>query len=421
MTPTATSYSSINSDRHVLRDLVKQYLDVCSRPDQAEKRERWKGIHALDSTEPAVLVRPFLMMHEVDELRELRCDNPELRGVEQRLRRDLFVSRINDDTVFEPFLRIGAVHENAGCDRWGVPLKQRVTGEHAADNMYDDPPLKALEDIKKLCRVRDSINERATAERLARVQDMIGDLIAIDVDRHPLYGNGKALYLIPDLMLLRGMMQVMLDMHDNPAWLHRVLAYMRDTVLESIEQAEQAGDWRLADSKNQAMPYARELPDPAPNTPAPMDQLWGFFHAQEYTLISPAMHDEFALQYQMPLMAKFGLTAYGCCEDLTEKIDMLRQVPNLRRIAVTPRADVVKCAERIGRDYAISWRPNPANMISCGFDEAKITHELRTGVKALQGLHYDITLKDVITVEHDMTRLPRWVELTRHVIDEVSN
>ncbi|GAI58840.1 unnamed protein product [marine sediment metagenome] len=48
---------------------------------------------------------------------------------------------------------------------------------------------------------------------------------------------------------------------------------------------------------------------------------------------------------------KFGLVAYGCCEDLTYKVDMLRQIPNLRRIAVPPFADAAKCAEQIGRDY----------------------------------------------------------------------
>ncbi len=41
---------------------------------------------------------------------------------------------------------------------------------------------------------------------------------------------------------------------------------------------------------------------------------------------------------------------------------MLRQFPNLRNIVVTPRADVRRCAEQIGTDYVISWRPNPADM-----------------------------------------------------------
>ncbi|NLL83506.1 MAG: hypothetical protein GX230_04610, partial [Lentisphaerae bacterium] len=41
---------------------------------------------------------------------------------------------------------------------------------------------------------------------------------------------------------------------------------------------------------------------------------------------------------------KFGLVHYGCCEDLGEKIGMLRQLKNLRSIAVTPVANVRHCA-----------------------------------------------------------------------------
>ena len=47
--------------------------------------------------------------------------------------------------------------------------------------------------------------------------------------------------------------------------------------------------------------------DPAPNRgPVRRADLWTFVAAQEFTLISPAMHDEFLLQYQLPIMSKFG-------------------------------------------------------------------------------------------------------------------
>ena len=45
--------------------------------------------------------------------------------------------------------------------------------------------------------------------------------------------------------------------------------------------------------------------------------------------------------------APFGLNAYCCCEDLTNKIDYSFEIPNLRRISISPWADVDKCAERL--------------------------------------------------------------------------
>jgi hypothetical protein len=128
------------------------------------------------------------------------------------------------------------------------------------------------------------------------------------------------------------------------------------------------------------------------------------------------MFDEFMLQYQIPIVEKFGLAAYGCCEDLTHKIDVLRQIPNLRRIAVSPFANVERCAEQIGTEYVLSYRPSPADMVSYGFDPDRIRRILRHDLTACKGCHVDITLKDVETVQYDPERVRRWVEIARQVI-----
>jgi hypothetical protein len=254
---------------------------------------------------------------------------------------------------------------------------------------------------------------------VARVADAIGDLIAINLDRGPAYRMWSA-DLSTDLGYLRGIEHFMLDMLDNPAWLHRLLGFMSDGVLRTHAQAEAAGDWGLCAHQNQAMPYAQELPDPAANVNGVRrSQLWGYMAAQEFTAVSPAMHEEFLLRHQLPILREFGLTAYGCCEDLTEKIDMLRQIPNLRRIAVAPSADVARCAEQIGRDYVLSYRPSPADMVGYGYDPERIRAILTRDLRACCECHVDITLKDVETVQGDPERVRNWVTLTRQAIDAV--
>ena len=213
----------------------------------------------------------------------------------------------------------------------------------------------------------------------------------------------------------------MLDMMDNPEWLHRMMKFMADGVLRTHAQAEAAGDWGLSAHQNQAMPYALELPDPAANVNGVRAQpAVGLLAAQEFTAVSPAMHDEFLLQYQLPILAQFGLAAYGCCEDLTHKIDMLRQIPNLRRIAVAPMRQ--RCAAAPSRSARITccrYRPSPADMVGYGFDPERVRAILTRDCSACQGCHVDITLKDVETVQGDPERVRNWVKLTREVIDEV--
>jgi hypothetical protein len=125
------------------------------------------------------------------------------------------------------------------------------------------------------------------------------------------------------------------------------------------------------------------------------------------------------LQYQLPIMAQFGLASYGCCEDLTHKIDILRQIPNLRRIAVSPFADAQRCAEQIGEAYVMSWRPSPAEMVSVQFEPDHIRRVTREALAAARanGCHIDVTLKDVETVQGDPARVPGWVRIVRETIE----
>jgi hypothetical protein len=207
-------------------------------------------------------------------------------------------------------------------------------------------------------------------------------------------------------------------MYESPQELHKLLAYLRDGVLANQQAAEDAGDFSATSNRNQCFPYSDQTLRPAPNQlGVGRKQLWAFMAAQEYTLISPAMHDEFLLQYQLPILKKYALAAYGCCEDLTRKIDMLRQVPNLRIIAVTPVADVRRCAEQIGTDYVNSWRPNPTDTVSAKFDEDRNRRIIREGLDACKGGIMHLHMKDVETLQGENNRLARWVAIVRDEID----
>jgi hypothetical protein len=129
------------------------------------------------------------------------------------------------------------------------------------------------------------------------------------------------------------------------------------------------------------------------------------------------MFDEFVVQYQLPIMVQFGLVHYGCCEDLSNKIKVLKQIKNLRSIAVTPVADVARSAEQIGADYVLSWRPNPTDMICAGFDRDRISAVLRWGLEAARGCCVHLNLKDIETVEGEPERIADWVRIARDVVE----
>ncbi|MCD6520872.1 MAG: hypothetical protein J7M05_13220 [Anaerolineae bacterium] len=400
-------------DRMILRDLAKQYLEICSDPIQETRRELWRRQNSLHGERPLIYVRAFAWA-EMPQSR-CQCKDPFYRQYENFFRYHLFWSTLKDDSIFEPWVTVHAVHK---CTGWGLEIP-RTYSDEPRGSFKIDYPIKKPEDITKLRMPWHEIDEEGTARKADKLADAIGDIITINIDRGPAYRMWTG-DLSTDLGYLRGIENFMLDMIDNPAWLHRLVKFLADGVLKTHEEAERAGDWGLCAHQNQAMPYAEELPDPAPNVNGvKRSQLWGYMAAQEFTAVSPAMHEEFLLRYQLPILSKFGLVAYGCCEDLTHKIDMLRQIPNLRRIAVSPFANVARCAEQIGQDYVLSYRPSPTDMVGYGFDPERIRSILRRDLRACKGCHVDITLKDVETVQFDPTRVPKWVEITRQVIDEI--
>ncbi len=409
----SSDMQSRQRDVEILRELARRYADVCSDPVQETRRDLWRKKNSLIPTRPLIYMRAFAW----GEMAESRCECTDglFRTIENQLRHKLFWASLDDDSVFEPWVNVSPVYE---CVGWGVESQRQTTGD-SAGSYKAVHPLADPADIEKLVTPWHGIDEPATAANVGMLTDAIGDILTVNLDRGPFF---RAFYGDISMYLghLRGMENFMLDMFDNPQWLHGLLAFMRDGVMAVHDKAEADGDWCLTSHENQAMCYAAELPDPAANSPGvKREQLWCFMAAQEYALVSPDMHEEFLLRYQMPIMEKFGLVTYGCCEDLTRKIDMLRKIRNLRRIAVSPFADVAACADQIGTDYVISYRPSPTDMVGYGFDRGRITSILESDLKACLGRHVDITLKDVETVEKDPTRARQWVQLAREVIDSV--
>jgi len=403
----------MSKDKTILRDLAQRYTETCANPGQKIRRDLWRKHNSLKDTIPLIYVRAFAWP-EMPESNCI-CEDAFFRQYEDFFRHRLFWDSLDDDSVFEPWVTVQAVYRRTG---WGVDIERHYPDEERG-SFKVDYPLKSLEDAKKLNVTCHEINEEQTAANVERLREAIGDVITINVNRAPFYRIWQA-DISTDLGYLRGIENFMADMYDNPEWLHSLVKFMSDGILKTHAEAEAAGDWGLAAHENQAMPYAEELSDPAPNVNGvKRKQLWAFMAAQEFTGVSPAMHDDFLLRYQLPILRHFGLVAYGCCEDLTRKIGMLRQIPNLRRIAVAPSADVGRCAEQIGRDYVLSYRPSPADMVSYDFNETRIRQIISRDLKACRRCHVDITLKDVETVAKDKTRVRRWVQLARKIITEV--
>lgn len=129
------------------------------------------------------------------------------------------------------------------------------------------------------------------------------------------------------------------------------------------------------------------------------------------------MHEEFDIAYMKKIMEPFGLVYYGCCEPLDKKIDILEQIPHLRKISITPWADINNAAEVIGNRYVIANKPNPAS-VSGRLDEEALRKEISRILSACKrnGCSFDMVLKDISSVGYDVQNLIRWEQIVMEMV-----
>lgn len=403
------------SERERVRDLAKAYYEYAVSPIMESRREAWSEHNALSFTRPLIYIRaiPF---GEFFDYGALKCTDRYLRSLEADFLRRKYHSEICDDYIEEPYLTVRA-SLRATQAGWGMPIHMTARPANGGAAAFD-PVLVEEQDIEKLCVAPHEVNEEATKAAYDRLNDLVGDIMPVYVDRQGVLCGMWANDISTTLAKLRGLEQIMWDAYDRPEWLHRLLGFMRDRIIDNMDEAEKAGDFSFVNHQNQAMPYLRGLTRPGGGK-AKQSDLWGYMAAQEYTTFGPAQFKEFMFDYQKPILERYAVTAYGCCEDLTNKIDIIKKLKNLRRIAVSPFADLEKCAERIGGDYILSWRPNPSDMVSTGVDEDYVRAYIRRGIGIMKanGCKYDITLKDVETVSGRGDAIPLWTKIVRDEID----
>ena len=308
----------MHDDINILRELSKEVIEIANQPIQDERRNLWRKHNSFKRVRPPIYMRAFAF-NEIFDPRKLKCKDPLLRSFEHYFHLMKYRDTVGDDFIIEPWLTVNAVFDPSIENRWGVRVGLGEKVQHGGAAAFK-PELLEEKDFEKLVVPQHKINEEATKDHFDRLHNAVGDIMEIHVDRGPMlsFWTGD---ISTDLAKMRGLEQIMWDAYDRPEWLHKLLGFMRDGILKVHEETEKANDFSYASHQNQAMTYAEELRDPTPNVyGAKRKELWWYMASQEFTTFGPDMYYEFLLQYQIPIAEKFGLLAYGCCEDLTKKI-----------------------------------------------------------------------------------------------------
>jgi hypothetical protein len=404
--------------RGLLRSLARQVRELAADPRYGKRRELWYRHNALEPTRAMLLVFPEDSWVEVLPPAALSLEDPFWRQWEWYLRHLAWRhANLGDDFVIEPELPVSAVIRRTG---WGV--EPRYSRLHEKGSYVWEAPLRDHADLGALKQPVATVDVAATRSATDALGEAVGDLLPVRTCCPVPAAN-----LIGEATMLRGLERTLLDFHDEPAFVHRLMAFVAEGVLAELDSLEAGGHLTLNNrghyTDSGGVGWTRELPR-APATEAAARvrcaDLWGHGVAQELSGVSPLHHEEFVLEHQLPILQRFGLVAYGCCEPYDRKFGMLkRRIPRLRRVSVSPWCEVGIAAGELGDRYLLSWKPNPA-LIADGFDAQVIRTYLRSSLERTRGCRVEVILKDTFTVQGDARRFVEWTRIAREEIDRAA-
>ena len=407
-------------DLCILRNLAGRIAEIANSPLMAQRRQAWKDLNGLRGGRPMIVVETSGANAELGEYRKTECEGEWARSAESALRDRLFhFDVVGDDIVIDATLNRSPPVTNSG---FGVESVKHHgdAGDHKG-SMSWDPPLKVLPDDLSKLRFREFAWDVPAVERELDLATAVFDGLLTPHARPFVWWTQGLTITAIDLF---GLEALMLAMFDNPEGLHALMAFLRDETQNMLDWHEKAGvlypNNRDDYFGSGGCGYTDELPqsDHVPGTPWRIKDMWGLSESQETVGVSPEMFEEFVFPYQLPIIERFGLAYYGCCEPLDSRWHIVRRIRNLRAVSVSPWSDVEKMAEHLGHNYVYCRKPNPS-YVSAGWNEDIIRQDLRRTLEVTKGLSVQLVLKDVHTVNGEPRRFGRWVEIAREEIARV--
>lgn len=405
------------SDRDILRGLAREYANISQLDVQNQNINNWKRLYGLNPVKPVVMIDqiPWHEMNVNDEL-TIRCKDLFAQKLEWQLRSTIYRwKHFPCDMVVTPYFAISKQISNSGI---GVSASNQDESGHdnAQTHLYED----SIADYDALEKLHNPVitYEKEKSERTKeRTEEYFGDILPVK-----LVGDIMWEAIWDRIVFWRGATPVLYDLADRPEFLHDLMKKLISIEHSIIDQYEKENLFRTHGAICHCTEtYCDELPKSEfePEHIRAKD-CWVSGAAQIFSEVSPNMHDEFEIEYMLPIYKRFGLVNYGCCEQLHNKIDIVKKIPNVRAISTSPWADVNRTAEQLGKDFVMARKPNPSYVAGGYLDEDSVKAQVKETIEACKQNNTPVMfiLKDITTVNNHPERLDNWYKIVKSQIDK---
>ena len=411
-----TSFKFDKNDIETLRSLASEVAEIAERPNMVEKAKLWTAHNDLKTMQPLVFIDPENGWNEIITAKTLKCQDPLARVWEMALRKQIFwANDMKDDKVIEPYMDVPYSYSDTG---WGVTLG-KIGGENGGSYIVKKAIEDYEEDFQKLHYPEYIIDYKESDMVMTLAESVFEDILKV---------RGKntwwwTLGMCWDYVNLRGMEDFMCDFISEPEWVYRMMELLCTGELRMLDNLEESGLLALNTAGTYVgsggFGFTDELPGNDFAGRATTRQMWGFCDSQETVAVNPEMYGEFILPYHKRILERFALNCYGCCEGYDSRWQYVKQLPNLRRISVSPWADWSTVPELLGGNYIASVKPKPTPLAMPNMDEEVVRHDCRRAAEETKGGICEFIMKDNNTLGGNPRNATRWVEIMREEIARV--
>jgi len=400
-------------DRAVLRRLGEQVAAIAASPRMAEVRRLWTSHNRLERVRPLLFCDPENGWNEIVTETQMQCRGKLARRWEMDLRKEIFWGEVmGDDKPVEPYFD---VPYTVSPDDWGLQPTYHKT-DAAGSYVWEGAVRDYAADLKRLHAPRFEIDEETTQGCLAIARDVLGDLLGVRLRGTWWWSLGLT---IPAAQL-RGLQDLLCDFIENPEGLKELLSIISRGYLDKLDRLEAAGLLALNNDGTYVgsggFGFSGELPGKDFQGRVRTRDLWGFCESQETLHVSPAMYEEFIFPFEKPIMDRFGLTCYGCCEPLHGRWHVVRRHHALRRVSCSAWVNVEKMAGWLGDKYIFSYKPNPAALAVPEPDWQLVRNGLRDMLEKTRGCVVELIMKDNHSLAQRPENVVRWCSIAREEV-----
>ncbi|MBE3141862.1 MAG: hypothetical protein IMZ53_14900 [Thermoplasmata archaeon] len=102
-----------------------------------------------------------------------------------------------------------------------------------------------------------------------------------------------------------------------------------------------------------------------------------------------------------------------------KKIEVLRKIPNLRKISMSQWVDLEVGASNIGKDYVFSYKPSPSIFVDNFWDPESIEDNFTKNLKKIKNCTVEFIMKSISTVIYKPKRLWEWAKIAIEVVERL--